>query len=60
MTNYVCTELVENTCQTWTEYNPSGLLPAITKAEANQLALPIVMCLMIVWGGKRLLKLFGG
>ena len=47
---YVCTQLQDNVCQSWTEQ--SVLLPPLSYAEATAIGLAFWLCLATVWGIK--------
>ena len=54
MATFVCTEIVNSTCLTWSEQ--VGFLPALTTEQGLSISSQIILCMAVAWGFRTLLR----
>lgn len=57
MANYVCTKLVENVCQSWSEYQTSIDMLAITSQQRDSIIVSSLVVVFTAWAYRQVMNM---
>lgn len=57
MANYVCTQLVNNVCQSWAEYQTSLDMLAITTQQRDSILTATLVVIFTAWSYRQVLNM---